>query len=128
MSRILIVEDSRNNQDLLQEILPKTMTLHFAENGKDAVHAYNQSLASSQKFDLILLDIGLPHMSGMEILTKIRLSEKAAGIPWGDGIPIIMITAHKRRFLEAYDKGCTNYILKPINPDSLRALVQKYTK
>jgi len=52
-------------------------------------------------------------------LKKIRESEKNAGIALGDGIPIIIVTAYEKRFLEAYEKGCDDYILKPIDANVL---------
>ncbi len=126
MGRILIVEDSQQNCDLLKEILKDRAELVFATSGNRAITVYNEALAQKKFFDLILLDIGLPEVSGIDILQKIRESESASGIQLGHGVPIIMITAYERRFLEAYDKGCDNYVLKPYDPDYLRNLIKKY--
>ncbi len=128
MGRILVVEDSQQNCDLLKEVLKDVAEVVFAVAGNQAITIYNESLAEKKYFDLILLDIGLPEVSGLEILRKIRESELTSGIHLGQGVPIIMITAHERRFLEAYDKGCDNYVLKPYDPDHLLKIVKKHLR
>lgn len=115
MHRILIVDDNFENRQLLAEILREVAECDFAATGKEAIDAYNLSLQKHDPYSLILLDIELPGMSGLEILEKIRGSEKQAGIPLGEGIIIIIITAYEKKFLEAFNRGCDDYILKPID-------------
>lgn len=115
MHRILIVDDNFENRQLLAEILREVAECDFAATGKEAIDAYNLSLQKGDPYGLILLDIELPGMNGLEILEKIRESEKNAGIPLGEGITIIIVTAYEKRFLEAFNRGCDDYILKPID-------------
>jgi two-component system chemotaxis response regulator CheY len=115
MHRILIVDDNFENRQLLAEILREVAECDFAATGKEAIDAYNLSLQKHDPYSLILLDIELPGMNGLEILEKIRESEKNAGIPLGEGITIIIVTAYEKRFLEAFNRGCDDYILKPID-------------
>jgi len=126
MARVLIVEDSEPSRDLLCELLKDLAACDIANDGFEAVEAFNHSLAKKTFYDVILLDIGLPETSGIDLLNEIRMAEEKAGIPLGHGIPIIMVTAQNNRFLEAYDKGCSDYILKPISPDLLVEKVRKY--
>jgi two-component system chemotaxis response regulator CheY len=119
MYKILVVDDNFENRQLLAEILREVAACDFAATGKEAIEAYNLTVQKKEPYSLILLDIELPEVNGLEILTKIRESEKAAGIPLGDGIPIIIVTAYEKRFLEAYEKGCDDYVLKPIQTDVL---------
>lgn len=119
MHKILIVDDNFENRQLLAEILREIAICDFAASGKEAIDAYNLSLKKQDPYSLILLDIELPEINGLEILGKIRESEKAAGIALGDGIPIIIVTAYEKRFLEAYNKGCDDYVLKPIDTEIL---------
>ena len=115
MHKILIVDDNFENRQLLAEILREVSECDFAATGPEAIEAYNMSLKKEEPYSLILLDIELPGINGLDILAKIRDSEKTAGIPLGDGIPIIIVTAYEKRFLEAYNRGCDDYVLKPID-------------
>ena len=119
MHKILVVDDNFENRQLLAEILREVAECDFAASGKEAIEAYNLSLQRGDQYSLILLDIELPEINGLEILEKIRESEKDAGIGLGDGIPIIIVTAYEKRFLEAYEKGCDDYVLKPIDANIL---------
>lgn len=119
MNRILIVDDNFENRMLLAEILREIAVCDFAATGKEAIEAYNLSTQRQEPYSLILLDIELPEVNGLEILHRIRESEKSAGIALGDGVPIIIVTAYEKRFVEAFNKGCDDYVLKPIDTDVL---------
>ncbi|MCX5680757.1 MAG: response regulator [Candidatus Omnitrophica bacterium] len=121
MRKILIVEDSYENRELTAEILRDIAQCDVVSNANEAIDAYNASL-TQKPYDLILLDIEMPGMDGLELLRKIRQSEEAAGIPLGEGVVIIMVTIHKKPFLDAFYQGCNDYILKPIDP---KKLIQK---
>ncbi len=128
MWKILVVEDSPENRELIIEILRDVAVCDGAGNGKEAIEAYNRSL-QGQPYDLILLDIEMPDIDGLEILRKIRKNEEAAGIALGDGIPIVMVTAHRKPFLDAFYQGCTDYVVKPISADKLiKKIEQKLNK
>lgn len=127
MYRILIVDDNFENRQLLAEILREVAECDFAANGVEAVDAYNLSL-KKQTYNLILLDIEMPGINGLEILKRIRESEKKASIRLGEGIPIIIVTAYEKRFLEAFNYGCDDYILKPIDPDILIKKIEQKIK
>lgn len=123
MPRILIVEDNSENRELLAEILRDMATCDFAETGTEAIRTYNRSVEQNTPFDLILLDLELPEMSGLSILERIRESERQAGIRLAEGVPVVVVTGYQRRFLEAFNKGCDDYLLKPIDAGSLIAKV-----
>lgn len=124
MWKILIVDDNYENRELTAEILRDLAQCNTVSNANEAIKAYNESLAQ-QPYDLILLDIEMPEMDGLELLRKIRQGEEAAGIAFGEGVPIIMVTVHKEQFLNAFYQGCNDYILKPIDP---QRLIQKIKK
>lgn len=110
---ILIVEDEKNICDFISATLSsqgyKTTVVH---NGADAL-----SVATSQCPDLILLDLGLPDMDGMEVLEKIR--------QW-TVIPIIVISArnHEEEKVRALDGGADDYITKPFGNQELLARIR----
>jgi len=104
--RILIVEDNKADVRLLKDILEKSgyETLQTGD-GLDAIE-----LALAHLPNLILMDIQLPRMSGLEVTRRLRGDERSRRIP------IIAVTAfamgwHER---EAIDSGCDAYISKPI--------------
>lgn len=124
MWKVLVVDDVANNRKLLVEILADRAICETAVDGKDALEVYRHSL-KTQPFDFILLDIALPDMDGVAVLRTIRDIEESNGIPLGEGIPIIMVTAHKEPFMSSFKQGADEYILKPVDPDKLIAKIEK---
>jgi two-component system cell cycle response regulator DivK len=105
--RILIVEDNETDVRLLNDIL-ETRRYNILQTG-DGLEAINIALANRP--DLILMDIQLPEVSGLEVTRRLRGDERS------QRIPIIAVTAfamgwHER---EALDSGCDAYISKPIS-------------
>jgi two-component system, cell cycle response regulator DivK len=120
MSKILIVEDNENNMYLISYILKnKNYEIIQATTGEQGV-----ALAIKEKPDLILMDIQLPGIDGMEATKRIRAS-KADGI-----VPIIALTSYAMTGdrEKALESGCTGYIEKPINPDTVLDEIEKYLK
>lgn len=113
---ILVVEDNEVNQLVFKQILSETgLSFAIANNGKEAV----ESFASSRP-GLILMDVSMPEMNGLEATVEIRRMEAEQG----GHVPIIGVTAHalkgdRERCLEA---GMDDYLSKPISP---RALLEK---
>src|SRR5262249_38652655 len=115
--RILVVEDSAANRKLTLAILEREgHTAVIAVNGRRAVE-----LCARETFDLVLMDVQMPEMDGLEATAAIRASERATG----RRVPIVAMTAHalhgdRETCLRA---GMDDYIAKPIRRrDLLRAL------
>ncbi|MBF0483323.1 MAG: response regulator [Candidatus Omnitrophica bacterium] len=119
MWKILVVDDNQNNCDLICEILAGIAECDVAMNGKKALEIYKASLGAVRKYDMILLDIAMPEMDGIEVLNRIRSDEERKGVGVGKGISIIMVTAYREPFLDAFNGGCDDYIVKPVFPDEL---------
>jgi CheY-like chemotaxis protein len=119
--RILLAEDNVVNQELAAAILRKRgHSVVVAENGREALRALERS---PQGFDLILMDVQMPELGGLETTAIIREKEKATGAH----IPIVALTAHaldgdRERCLEA---GMDAYLSKPIQSDKLRNQVEE---
>jgi CheY-like chemotaxis protein len=111
--RILVAEDNATNQKLIVTLLElQQHTVVVAPNGRDAVR-----LAEDQRFDLILMDVQMPEMSGLEATAAIRQREEASGAH----VPIVAMTAHamagdRERCLAA---GMDGYVSKPLRPEEL---------
>lgn len=118
MWKILVVDDVETNRQLLIEVLGDKAKCGQASNGNEAFEIYDAGI-DSEKYDLILLDVDMPEVNGIEFLQKLRAKEESNGISLGDGIPVIMVTAHKESFIDAFNQGCDDYIVKPIDGDKL---------
>jgi CheY-like chemotaxis protein len=114
MKKILIVEDTEMNRDLLVQLLEDDYELAEAVNGREGLEK-----AASEKPDLILLDIGLPEMDGWEVSAKLKEDDQLKDIP------VIAVTAHAMAGDEerAYAQGFDGYLSKPIDEDELWAKV-----
>ena len=118
MKRVLIVEDNDKNMYLTGFILRK--------NGYEVIEAWTgeegTELAIKEKPDLILMDVQLPGIDGLEATKRIRESE-------ADGeTPIVALTSYAMTGdrQKALDAGCTGYIEKPINPETFMTDIEKY--
>ncbi len=113
--KILIVEDNPQNMRLMEMTLrAKNYTLLKATDGEEAL-----DMARRERPDLIIMDIRLPRMSGLEVTRKLREN------PAFSHTPIIGVTAHvmkgdREKVLEA---GCDMYLSKPINTRELPEVV-----
>ncbi|MBF0503652.1 MAG: response regulator [Candidatus Omnitrophica bacterium] len=125
MWRALVVDDNSANRQLIVEVLAQKAVCEIAVNGREAKEKYHLSLQNNTPYDLILLDIAMPVIDGLEFLREARKDEHKRGIALGDGVPVIMVTAHKAMFMQALQDGCDDYILKPIDPG---VLIQKIEK
>lgn len=125
MWKILIVDDNFINRQLLIEMLREYAVCDSAASGREAVDAYNASI-ETEKYDLILLDIAMPEMNGLEFLKVLRHHEQMKGIYIGDGMPVIMVTGYKEWCMDAFASGCDDYIVKPIERDILiRKIIER---
>jgi CheY-like chemotaxis protein len=119
--RILLAEDNAVNQKLAVSLLKKQdHRVMIAGNGREALSEF-----SKESFDLVLMDIQMPEMDGIEATMAIREKERETG----GHIPIIAMTAHAMRGDEelCLKAGMDGYITKPINVSELFATIQHVT-
>jgi signal transduction histidine kinase len=117
--RILVVEDNQVNQKVVTAVLRKRgFYIELANDGQEAL----TKLASSAAFDLVLMDVQMPVLDGLEATRIIRREQR-----WKQ-LPIVAMTAHamngdKERCLEA---GMSGYISKPVHPSLLLSTVDEF--
>jgi len=117
--RVLVAEDNPVNQQLAMRLLQKAgHTVVLASTGKKAIDLY-----AKQPFDLVLMDVQMPEMGGLEA-TRILRERQAVG---ESRVPIIAMTAHaikgdRERCLNA---GMDHYVSKPIDPRKLFAAIDE---
>lgn len=119
MWNVLVVDDDFVNRKLILGILDGHAHCDVAAGGKEAVEVFKNSLASNKPYDAILLDVAMPDVDGIEVLRQIRAFEESKGTLLGHGVPIIMVTAHKTTFMNSFNEGCDDFLLKPVDGDAL---------
>ena len=116
--RILVVEDHEDNRRILRDLLRKTRyEMAEAHDGEAALER-----VSSERFDLILMDIQLPGIDGYEVARRVRLD------PTNTATPIIAVTSYALSGDEAKSRqaGCNAYVSKPYRPRDLLAKIREY--
>jgi|SRR5579871_2515337 len=112
---ILVVDDSAAIRKILQRVLRQTgmaiNTIHEAGDGEDAL-----KLMKLQRVDLVLTDINMPHMDGLQLLAALRNSTE-----WGN-VPVVMITTEggEAKVAEAVRLGASGYVRKPFTADQIK--------
>jgi len=118
MKKILVIEDNENNLYLITYILEKNrFEVINARDGKTGIQK-----AGKEKPDLIIMDIQLPDINGLEVARRLRASKDA------NTIPIVALTSYAMAGDEqkAIEAGCNGYIEKPIDPKTIMAEIKKY--
>jgi len=108
---ILVVDDDQDNVNIAREILlSRGFEVRVAYNGPSALASVEQ-----QRPDLVLLDVMMPQMSGMEVLDRLRANPATAGVP------VILVTAKDQDedILAGYKYGADYYITKPFSAKQL---------
>ena len=114
--RLLVVDDSKWNLDLMRVQMSKRgYEVHCAQSGFEAL-----DLIKVYSFDLVLLDIMMPEMSGLEMLAQVRKQHSMLNLP------IIMVTADdlQEHIIEALRLGANDYIVKPLDMSVAGARIQ----
>jgi two-component system chemotaxis response regulator CheY len=114
-SDVLVVDDSAAIRKILQRVLRQTgmaiRTIHEAGDGQEAL-----DLLNAHKVQLVLTDINMPKMDGLQLLAAMKASER-----WRD-IPVVMITTEggEAKVGEAVKLGAAGYVRKPFTADQIK--------
>lgn len=118
--KIIIVEDDLPSIKYYETLLKNSgADISIFHNGKEFIDYINQE---KEKIDIVFLDFLIPLINGIECL---RIFRKI----WKD-VPVLMLTAYssEQSKTEAYLAGCNEYVLKPIYPEKIFFLIEKYLK
>lgn len=122
MKRVLIAEDSSVIQNLAKKILEfQNFEITAVKNGEQVMQ-----LLDKEDFDILLLDINMPIMDGMECVKAIReLSDKAKA-----NLPVVAITGNAKNYTDTdfKDAGFNDALMKPLNFDRLVEVVKGLTE
>ncbi len=117
MSQILIVDDSRSIRELLTSVLHGAgFNVTSAEDGEDGLN-----VAKSNKFDLVITDINMPVMDGIELLKSLR------SLPDYSFRPILILTTEFSQEMKMKGKsaGATGWLVKPFDPVKLIEVIKR---
>lgn len=115
MKKVLIIEDEQNIAQLEQDYLE----VHGIESDIASTGEEGLNLATTNSYNLIILDLMLPGIDGFALCEKLRKNLD---------IPILMVTARKEDIdkIKGFDRGADDYIVKPFNPNELVARVKAH--
>ena len=126
---ILLIEDNPQDLELTQRALRKsnlTNCIHIARDGAEALEfLFCEGAYAARKFEngpkVILLDLKLPKVDGLEVLKRIKSDLRTRSIP------VVVLTSSKEQndVVESYQLGVNSYIVKPVNFESFAAAVQE---
>jgi len=111
---ILVADDDSFMRDVFAKTLSDSYAVTSAENGADAL-----MLAEAERPDLVILDVEMPGMDGYELCRRLKQEEATASVP------VIFVSARDRveERLKGYEAGGEDYIIKPFDPQELKAKV-----
>ncbi|MEZ6094595.1 MAG: response regulator [Pirellulaceae bacterium] len=118
--KILLAEDNLINQRLARAILAKFgHDVTIAQNGSEAIEQFR-----AEKFDLVLMDVQMPGVDGLEATRQIR-----SGEPEGTHVPIIALSAHTYQGFreQCFEAGMDEYLAKPLRRNSLMDAIERLT-
>ena len=121
--KIVLVEDNAEDVAFTRRVLKHNKLIKdliVATNGKEAALAL-QRIDRSDLPDIILLDINLPDISGIDLLTQIKKDESLKDIP------VIILTGSNedQDIQKCYDQGASSYLVKPISNEALMQVIEK---
>jgi len=122
--RVLLVDDSPINLEMEERLLERAgLSVVTASNGSEAVDLF---MREGRNFDVILMDIRMPVMDGLEAAREIRSAEAETG----HSTPIIALTANafETDVIQSFGAGMNEHLVKPIEPKRLCAVLSHYIK
>lgn len=125
MGRIMVVDDSRTIRMSMEYLLKgEGYEVVSAEDGVDGLQKLKEQITAHRKPDLIITDINMPNMGGLEFIRKLKgeISTKF--------IPVLILTTESQESMKMEGKqaGAAGWIVKPYRPEQLLAVVKRFIK
>src|SRR5258706_7311837 len=120
MSKILVIDDDRANRDILRARLEQAgYEVTEASEGEEGLRCLEAALS-----DLVLLDVMMPRVDGLQVCRRIKANPKTKGVP------VVMLTALGQQIdqLRGFESGADEYLMKPWDSVKLLELVDKWCR
>ncbi len=119
--KILVVDDHAVSRKMMQNLMNSFGQCEVVESGGAAITAFQKARDDMVPFDLIMLDISMPDMDGIEVLLKIRDIETKQKYTKLKRAKVMMVTASadKDTVVRCVEAGCDNYVVKPLNRETI---------
>ena len=111
---ILVCDDEPSLRELVRAVLGRRYRFIEVEDGHQAL-----ALTRELRPDLMVLDLMLPGLAGLDVLTAIRVDEELRSLP------VVVVTAWSHAAESAFDAGADRFVAKPFEPDELSAVVEE---
>ncbi len=122
-----MVDDEQEVRMVLKSRLEREgYDVECVSTGREATTHF-VSRCYDRPFEVILLDVELPDINGCDVLKTIRQEEELRGLDYDDGVKIIMQTGHKESWMDAFNFGCDDYIIKPYSFEDLLKKIKEKT-
>lgn len=108
---ILLVEDNEDDVELTRRALEKNRICNRVMVARDGVEALDHLFGGGELPQLILLDLNMPRVGGLEVLQRIRADERTRMIP----VVILTSSREERDLIQGYSDGANSYIQKPVD-------------
>ena len=125
--KILVVDDEMVSRTKLTLIMENFGECEAVDNGKDALTLFHKAHQMSKPYGLIMLDIDMPQMDGMQVLSEMIAAQIKLGISKSQKARILMVTSFtdKDRVLGCIQSGCDDYIAKPFDINTIGKKLSK---
>lgn len=121
---ILIVDDSATVRVAVKMALKKEYDILEGKNGKDALAVAEKHFAGGNRINLIITDINMPIMGGIEFIKEIKQNRNAKFTP----ILVLTTESQDSMKMEGKKAGATGWLVKPFKPEQLQGIVKKVIK
>ncbi len=121
--RVLVVEDSKTMQIFLRNLLePEDYDVVVANDGESGLEVFQQAMLETRPFDIVMTDVVMPRMSGLDLLKKVRTLNR-------DTIVVVLTSdANVDTAIEALNLGANNFLHKPPNSEEILSVMWRATK
>ena len=122
---IFVVDDSRTVRASVEYTLQKAgYTVKSAKDGKEGLSLLNELLSQGEKPSMIITDINMPEMNGIDFLHNVKKDPKLKFIP----VLVLTTESEEEMKMKGKEEGAAGWLVKPFNPDQLVGVVRKFVK